>query len=1186
MTELAIGATLNDRYKLEAELGRGGMGTVFRAHDPQLDRGVAIKVLSSLALGTEGRQRLIREAQAIAKLNHPNIVAVHDVGETDRVPFIVMEQVEGQDLQRSPPQGLADIVAVAQQVCQALRHAHQHDIIHRDLKPENVLVQTDGTVKLVDFGVARSMSSRLTSEGEITGTVYYLAPELALGREADGRADLYSLGVMLYELATGGLPFTANEPLAVVSQHVNATPVPLRARDPDIPPRFEALVLQLLEKDPIDRPASAEAVMAALDDPELLDQAASTDEELAVLGRIARGRFVGRQKELRQARAIWVQATAGDGQTLLISGEPGVGKSSLTRELATQAEISGGKAFVGECYAEGSAPYSPFSQILRQALPLVNENGSELPELVLANLIDLTPELLPYYADLPELPALDPDSEQRRLAESVVSLFSELTERAPLLLVMEDAHWADSGSLTMLRHIARRLRDRPLMLVATYREVELDQSTPLQETLVELNRERTASRLKLGRLGKEETRELLGAIFQEDITPEFLDGIYRETEGNPFFIEEMCKALVEEGKLYFEDGRWRRPDMTELELPQSVRVVIQTRLSKLPDQVQDSLAMAAVLGQEFDFETLLAASEQNEETLISALEAAEHGQLVTEIGMQRGGTFRFSHALIAATLVESQSGLRRRRMHHRAAASIEQSRPDDFEQLAHHYYESGDMDGALKYSLEAGERALRYSAHSEARRHFNRALEIAELEERSAEMLKSHLGLGQVEGVADFNRALEHYHKALELAQEPTQQATIKVLIGRIQAVIGDEQGLPILREVVEMLDPHTHGNELAQALASIARFHHNRGQHGQAIEQLEKAREIADPLGDVPTLIYVYTFLAGSYQHLGNFAHSNEWAQRQVELGKTAKYPFMEAVGNEYLAENHSFMGRWEKALQYARNDLELGRLNGLLERVRWARLVEAWCLRNLGQIESAIQAGLASLEQAESGGDARLAVLAGEQLARAHADRGELERAGQYAELACSRALELNQAYMIAEAHAARSYLEGLQGQWQSALGSAEVGMKRSENSDNRLIPMVVGPHLAEALIEAGRLAEVEDLLARVLTIARESNSVIVEAEALRVQGRLSARRGQVDRAKEHYTLALEACEQSHSMITAARILIDRAELHRLQGEREESRTSAQRALKMLDGSGAGFWIERAERALAEITAASAES
>ncbi len=265
-----VQGTLNERYRLDAEIGRGGMGAVYRAHDTLLKRDVAVKVVTETGLGTEGRARLLREAQSAAQLNHPNVVSVYDAGEVDlpglegAAPFIVMEWVEGESLHTHRPHDLKEILAITRQVCAALEHAHAHGIIHRDLKPENVMITPDGTAKLMDFGLARTVASRLTTEGTIIGTVFYLAPEQALGQEVDRRADLYALGVLLYELTTGRLPFDADDPVAVISQHLHAPVVSPQEHNPEIPHPLNDLILRLLSKGPEDRPASAAEVEKTL----------------------------------------------------------------------------------------------------------------------------------------------------------------------------------------------------------------------------------------------------------------------------------------------------------------------------------------------------------------------------------------------------------------------------------------------------------------------------------------------------------------------------------------------------------------------------------------------------------------------------------------------------------------------------------------------------------------------------------------------------------------------------------------------------------------------------------------------------------------------------------------------------------------------------------------------------------
>jgi serine/threonine protein kinase len=271
-----IGTTLQNRYRIDRKLGRGGIGIVYRARDILLERDVAVKVMSVTGLGSEGRARLMHEARAAASLNHPNIVTVHDVGEADpstlsmvagkTIPFIVMELVEGHTLQELRPSELDEILPIIRQVCDALDHAHAHGIVHRDFKPENVIITVGGTAKLTDFGLARSMASRVSADGTISGTVFYLSPEQALGQKVDGRADLYALGVTLYELVTGRLPFSSNDPLTVISQHIHAPIIPPRTYNAEIPLALDVLIVKVLSKRPQDRPASAADVRRALDD--------------------------------------------------------------------------------------------------------------------------------------------------------------------------------------------------------------------------------------------------------------------------------------------------------------------------------------------------------------------------------------------------------------------------------------------------------------------------------------------------------------------------------------------------------------------------------------------------------------------------------------------------------------------------------------------------------------------------------------------------------------------------------------------------------------------------------------------------------------------------------------------------------------------------------------------------------
>jgi ABC-type oligopeptide transport system substrate-binding subunit/DNA-binding SARP family transcriptional activator len=758
---------LNGRYCLGVELGRGSSGVVYQARDLLLEREVAVKVYSSALLGTAGQTRLLDEAQAVAKLNHPNIVGIFDAGETEDTSYIVTELVEGESLHTSRPEALDDILAIAQQVCAALEHAHSQGIVHRDLKPENIIITGDGVAKLTDFGLARPVASRLTSEGTIAGTVFYLAPELALGKPFDGRADLYALGVMLYELVSGRLPFTADDAMAVISQHLYASVVPPRVKNTEIPPALDALIVALLNKDPGDRPASAAEVMDLLASPQILAPAVFPLDEPSLLKRIGPGRLVGRDLELGQARGLWSKVLAGQGQMLLFSGEAGIGKTRLARELATHIQVSGGQVFVGSCYAEGGMPYAPFSQILRQIVNGESLDDFVLPDFVLADLLALVPALRLNYPEFQSnMVTDDPRSEQRRIFESLIIFFCALSDRAPLLLIVEDVHWADSGTLTLLRHLARHTRQRQILLVATFREVGLEEARLLHETLLDLNREGLVTQIRLPRLDRRQTEEMLALLFAEEITPTFLDGIYGETEGNPFYIEEVCKALVESGKLHFIDGRWERPSTKEIGIPQSVQVAIHSRVRVLSPDAQKILCLAAVLGREFEFETLLRASEWGEEIVVVALEDAEQAQLVEGVSRKAGGTYAFVHALIPATLVDGVRTLRRRQLHRQAAAAIEARHPDDIEALAHHYTQAMELEKAAYYLLQAGDRARGLYAHHEAIKNYRQALKFLEKVGNQEQVARTLMKLGLTyHNAFDFKAARKAYQEASVLSQ-------------------------------------------------------------------------------------------------------------------------------------------------------------------------------------------------------------------------------------------------------------------------------------------------------------------------------------------------------------------------------------------------------------------------------------
>ena len=353
------------RYEVRRFLGEGGKKRVFLAHDTRLDRDVAFALIKTEGLDEVGRERIVREAQAMGRLGaHPHIVTIFEIGEEPSAgsgqgpsPYVVNELLAGGDVEgelekAGGPLPLARTLEIAKGVARGLAFAHERGIVHRDLKPGNVWLTSEGVAKIGDFGLAVSLDrSRLTQHGMMVGTVAYMPPEQALGGEVTPQADLYSLGAMLYELVTGRPPFQADDPTAIISQHINTPPVAPSWHSEHCPPDLEALILRLLAKVPADRPGSASEVLAALEavDPNARS-ASHSDSSANPLDRLARGVFVGRERELERLRAAFDDAFAGRGSVVMLVGEPGIGKTRTVQELSTYARMRGAKVLWGRAH--------------------------------------------------------------------------------------------------------------------------------------------------------------------------------------------------------------------------------------------------------------------------------------------------------------------------------------------------------------------------------------------------------------------------------------------------------------------------------------------------------------------------------------------------------------------------------------------------------------------------------------------------------------------------------------------------------------------------------------------------------------------------------------------------------------------------------------------------------------------
>jgi class 3 adenylate cyclase/tetratricopeptide (TPR) repeat protein len=499
---------------------------------------------------------------------------------------------------------------------------------------------------------------------------------------------------------------------------------------------------------------------------------------------VERTPFVGREAERADLRRLLAGTVRGQGALAMIGGEPGVGKTRLAEELMAEARQRNMTALIGRCYEmEGAPPYVPFVEMLEAAAriipqPALRETlGDAAPEVA-----KLLPELRRLFPDIPPPLELPPEQERHYLFNSVREFLARAGRAQPLLLLLDDLHWADDSTLLLLQHIAQQLREVPVLILGTYRDVELDVGRPLARALEELLRQRLAHRIALRRLPQDGVAAMLRALSGQEPPAPLVQAVYAETEGNPFFVEEVFQHLAEEGKLFDAQGRWRADlRVGELEVPEGVRLVIGRRLERVCEECRRVLTAAAVIGRGFSFELLEALGDPSAgsgqavdvDALLDAVDEAERARLIIAASDGPEARFTFAHELIRQTLVSGLSLPRRQRLHLRISEAMERVYSRNLEEhaadLAHHLYQAGtaaDPEKTVRYLALAGDQAFAAAAFEDALRHYENGLSLQPAEDRRAQAdllfkrgqaLRS-LGRGE-EAVADWREALATYEK-------------------------------------------------------------------------------------------------------------------------------------------------------------------------------------------------------------------------------------------------------------------------------------------------------------------------------------------------------------------------------------------------------------------------------------------
>jgi serine/threonine protein kinase/predicted ATPase len=889
-------------YEILAPLGAGGMGEVYRARDPRLERDVAVKVLPEELRRDESRlHRFEREARAAGALNHPNILVIHEVGTHENSLFVVSELLQGVTLRERlgrGPCGMDEAVGYAAQVGRGLVAAHAKGIIHRDLKPENLFLTTDGRVKILDFGLAKvkqpsgtldpeaetESATAATEPGTVMGTPGYMSPEQVRGQPVDHRSDMFSFGVVLYELLGGSHPFGRETPTDALAAILDREPADLGQLKPELPAALVGVVNRCLEKEPWRRFATAQELV------EELERSLSEDAESApsVTGPefLSRGgeappeepAFVAREEELARLMCHLERALSGEGRVVFVTGEAGSGKTALASEFTRRAQRGHSDLVVasGRCNAHTGVgdPYLPFREVLGlltgdvqtlwSAGAISRDHALRLWQVLpdsAGALVDSGPDLIDTFVPgraliaragggggggrpawlvrlrhLVEQKAASPALQTPRqtdLFEQYARVLHAVAAERPVLLLLDDLQWADAGSINLLFHLGRQIRGSRVLIAGIYRPSEValgrdGERHPLAGVVNELKRDLGDIEIALA---ESESLEFVSALLDAEpnrLSQRFRETLYAQTGGHPLFTVELLRGMREQGALAQDEvGRWVEGETLDWRaLPARVEAVIGERIARLPEELRDVLTVAAVEGEVFTAEVVAGVRGIDERRLVGVLSSDldRRHRLVRAQGVRRLSGGRLSLYRFRHILFQKYI--------HNSLDDVERSRLHE---------DVGTMLEGL-YGDQAARSAVQLARHFEEAGVIDKAAEYLRQAGEMSARLSAH------------GEAIAHFRKALgllkgqpdTLAASRLELALLLDLAAPIMAVKGwnDPELRALCHRARELCSRVEDPTQLFRALFFLSIFHCQRGENKDALEVCQRYSALAEQSG------------------------------------------------------------------------------------------------------------------------------------------------------------------------------------------------------------------------------------------------------------------------------------------------------------------------------------------------------
>ncbi|MXZ00838.1 protein kinase [Candidatus Poribacteria bacterium] len=1081
-----IGTILDNKYQIQAHLGTGGMGEVYRVLDLEQGRECALKILNEMMDEQAVCRRFHREFQVLSRFQHPRLVCTYTWGFAEERPYFTMEYLPGKTLEKI----IADrallgqfraayFFALMQQIVEGLAYIHAQGAVHRDLKPSNIMVlETEEGIDttILDLGLAKFRhlhSASITQTGATIGTAEYMSPEQGKGLWVDHRSDLYSLGVILYEMLTGAPPFSGQNPVSVILKHIRESPPPMGEVNIAVSEQTQQVVLKLLAKESVDRYQSAEELVRALPSGFVPPDYEQRDVPVKVM----RPQFVGRESEMKTLRAMLKDVLVGEQRVVLISGESGVGKSRLVEELLGDARVYNFLCLKSAGREEGGQIYGALVDAFQGMTDLMGR----MPDPV--------------------------ETDKFSVMERWLQLLKRMRKQKPIVFCLEDIQWLDELSLEFLQYVLRDPEPCPFLLCLTCRWSNLEPISEEIEKFIHSNEFAGATHIQLKNLSQEASGYLAASMLGErSIPPDALQSLFRETGGQPLFVVEAVRTLVNADVVRQNvSGDWQWGEFSEILLSDDFSEVLYRRVATLSDVQRRVLEYACVFLSDFSFELLAAVWRGDELELLDVLDELIAEGLLDACGEDED-RYRFSQELCRCAIYNRMQDVRRRLLHREIGNVLEESEDAEelTEELADHFAAAEEQNKAVKYMCVAGKKALKKHAYRQALRRFETVRDWTTNDDFESQTD----AIDFLCDYADVLRGCGQHNRALKLLDEA-------------KALLLDDR------------------NDLKAHILNREGGIHSVLQHRKIAEEyMLEALRLYRKLGDIDGEIQALGSLAHLYDLSGRHEEAVAYMRREIEKYATLEKAQNKAIvqGREGLVALMDF--RFEIAKVHLEATIKTSQQPGLEHHSLWAlnllqrvyfylgdfNRAEAICYEVIGEWQ---KRGLVY-------GEAVNLLWLGE----VALERGNFADALEYAETSAERFLQTPRRDYVYRAYAIAATAAARMGDTEVALEWAErasEGTQQTSGMYTDILPLVYCG-IGVAFAQVGRIAEAEDAFEQAIECRRESKGD-PWARALLMAGEFYLQRDDTTKAQAHLEEAKQAfgeMEMSY-FLEKTRVLLD---------------------------------------------------